>query len=138
MEIRNLDHINLTVRDFDETVDWYGRVFGFEEVEENVQDGVRWGVIRAGDAMLCIYEAKGRELLDRFELADRGLHGIAHFGLRISDPEAWLRTIEREGLEILYGGVVPWPHSRSWYVKDPTGYEIEVACWNEDRIRFDP
>ena len=71
MEVRNIDHLNLAVGNFDETAAWYGRVFGFEKVEEGLQDGVRWGVIRA------------------------------------------------------------------WYIQDPTGYEIEVACWNDDTIRFD-
>jgi catechol 2,3-dioxygenase-like lactoylglutathione lyase family enzyme len=74
MKVRHLDHINMTVRDFDQTVDWYGRVFDFELVEEALTDGVRWGVIRSGEALLCIYEDPNREHLDRFELKDRGLH----------------------------------------------------------------
>ena len=50
----------------------------------------------------------------------------------------WEEVIEREGLEVLYGGPVHWPHSTSWYVQDPTGWEIEVALWNDDVITFDP
>jgi catechol 2,3-dioxygenase-like lactoylglutathione lyase family enzyme len=38
--IRQLDHLNLTVSHLDETVAWYGRVFGFVLVERDVQDGV--------------------------------------------------------------------------------------------------
>lgn len=138
MKVRHLDHINMTVDDFVETVDWYGRVFGFELVEEAVTEGIRWGVIRSGEALLCIYEDPAREHLDRFELADKGLHGMAHFGLRITDADEWLETVDREGLEVLYGGEVAWPHSTSWYLTDPTGYEIEVALWDRDRIAFDP
>lgn len=41
MKVRHLDHINMTVDDFVETVDWYGRVFGFELVEEAVTEGIR-------------------------------------------------------------------------------------------------
>ena len=136
MKVRNLDHLNLAVRDFNETVDWYRRVFGFEKVEEGLQDGVRWGVIRAGDAMLCIYEHPDYEFLDRFELADRKLFGLSHFSLRIDDPDSWLEIARRERLTFLYDGEIPWPHSRAWYIQDPTGYEIEVACWNDDTIRF--
>ena len=138
MKVQHLDHINMTVRDFDQTVDWYRRVFDFELVEEDTSDEVRWGVIRSGEALLCIYEAPDREHLDRFELRDRGLHGMAHFGLRITNEEAWLETVDQEKIEVLYGGEIAWPHSRSWYIKDPTGYEIEVALWDEDRIAFDP
>ena len=73
-----------------------------------------------------------------FERGRRKLHGVAHIGLRILDANEWLATAKRENLEINYGGVVEWPRSRSWYVTDPTGYEIEVACWENDRVRFAP
>jgi len=138
MKIRNLDHVNMTVTDFDETVDWYRRVFGFELVEDKVTDRVRWGVIRSGDAMLCIYEHPRREHLDRFELKDRDLHGMAHFGFRITDADEWLATVDREKVRILYDGEITWPHSRSWYINDPTGYEIEVVLWSDDEIEFEP
>jgi len=52
--------------------------------------------------------------------------------------DGWLETVERHGIEIQYGGEVEWPHSRSWYVFDPTGYEIEVVFWQDGTIRFDP
>lgn len=136
-----IDHLNFTVRSFDESAEWYRRVFGFEIVERQVDNGLPWGVLRSeggkGQVMLCIYEAPNRELLDRFAQRDRGLHGLAHFGLRIHDEAAWMETLEREKLDVLYDGVVDWPHSKSWYIKDPTGYEIEVALWNGDQVSFD-
>ncbi len=136
MELRNIDHLNLTVADFDATVAWYGRVFGFELVEEDVQDGTRWGVIRQGDVMLCIYQFAEGRLVDRFALREKGLHGINHFGLRITDREAWEETMVREDIEVLYDGPIRWAHSTSWYITDPTGYEIEIALWDGDTIAF--
>lgn len=136
MRVAQLDHLNLTVADLDATADWYARVFGFEQVEGGVQEGVRWGVLRGGDAMLCVYEHPELRYQDRFAMQKEGLHALAHFGLRIADVEAWLETLARERVPVHYGGVVTWPHSRAWYVSDPTGYEIEVVAWNEDRIDF--
>lgn len=138
MQVKQLDHLNLSVQNFDTTVDWYGRVFGFELVEEDVQDGVRWGVIRSGEAMLCIYEHPEHESTDRWKLARRKHHGVAHFGLRVTDADTWRATLAREALPILYGGPVEWQHSVSWYINDPTGYEIEVVSWNHDQIHFEP
>jgi len=137
MRVKHLDHLNLSVADFEATVAWYGRVFDFELVEESVQDGVRWGVIKGGEAMLCIYERPGLTKLDRFQLADKGLHYLAHFGLRITDEAEWLETVKSEGLEILYDGPVRWPHATAWYLLDPTGWEIEVALWDDDTVAFD-
>ncbi len=136
--LRNIDHINLTVADFRESARWYEQAFGFVVVEEAVTDGVLWGILRAGDSMLCLYEAPDFTLLDRHQLAERKLHGLAHFGLRISDPEKWQRIAREMGIEILYGGTYRWPHSDSWYIKDPTGYEIEVVHWDKEQISFDP
>jgi len=136
MQLKNIDHINLTVADFDDTVAWYGRVFGFELVEEDLQDGTRWGVIRNGDVMLCIYDNPDCRYEDRFTMHKKGLHGINHFGLRITDQAAWEAIIAREQLTVLYDGPVAWNHSTSWYITDPTGYEIEVALWKDDTIRF--
>ena len=52
MKATRLDHLNLTVRDFEETAAWYGRVFGFEVVERETDErGRLWGVLRAGDAL---------------------------------------------------------------------------------------
>ena len=137
MTVKSIDHVNLTVADFDATAAWYGRVFGFEVVEEGDQDGIRWGVLRAGDSMLCIYEYGDCRLDDRHALRAAGLHGINHFGLRITDRAAWEETVVREEVNVLYGGPLSWPHSTSWYVTDPTGWEIEVALWDHDVVAFD-
>jgi len=137
MRVRQLDHLNLSVRDLDESVEWYARVFGFELAERGLSAaGVPFAVLRSDEALLCVYHRPGRESLDGAELERRGLHGFNHFALRIEDREAWEEIVEREGLELLYGGLVEWPHSLAWYVTDPTGYEIEVALWNEGAPAF--
>ena len=64
-------------------------------------------------------------------------HAIKHFAFRIKDRGLWERTVEKEGLRLYYGGAIDYPHSQSWYVHDPNGYEIEVAAWDEGRARFD-
>ena len=137
MRIKNIDHLNLTVADFDASVAWYNRVLGFELVEEDVQDGTRWGVIRQGDGIHSARQSEDCRLEDRFAMRKMGLHGINHFGLRITDRQAWEKTISRENIELLYDGPIRWLHSTSWYIEDPTGHEIEVALWDDDTVAFD-
>ncbi len=137
-----IDHLNLTVNSFDETAAWYERVFGFSVVEKDMQDGEPWGVLRSesgeGSAMLCVYQSPGRDFLDRFALRDRKLHGLAHFALRIHDEAEWLKIVGHEEITVMYNGVIEWPHSKSWYICDPTGYEIEVVLWHDERVAFSP
>ena len=136
MKISMLDHLNLSVLNFDETVDWYGKVFGFELMEEGVRDGVRWGTIQSGDALICIYEKPGHELLNSEITEPNEKIGVNHWGFRIEDENKWLDTIKKYDIDVKYGGVVPWNHSKSWYVFDPSGYEIEVAKWKNNKPRF--
>jgi catechol 2,3-dioxygenase-like lactoylglutathione lyase family enzyme len=133
MSVKHLDHLNMSVRDLAESLDWYGRVFDFRKVEGGTYDGRPWAILKSGDALLCLYEHPARKSPDPEE---HGHHGAAHFGLRVTDRKAWEETVRRERVAVEYGGAVRWPHSTSWYVTDPTGYEIEVACWDEDTVRF--
>lgn len=127
-----VDHLNMTVNSLEETERWYARVFGFAAVERGVRNGHRWAILRQSDTMLCVYEYPE---LKRGQ-GDGPRHRIFHFGLRVDDRSAWEATIEREKLEIDYGGAIRYPHSLSWYLSDPTGHELEVSYWDNDEVSF--
>ena len=137
MSVKHLDHLNLTVANLQETIDWYGAVFGFEVVERGARETKPWAILRSGEARLCVYEHPHREVPDRFLQDEELRHVIYHFGFRLTDREAWLAKVAEHGLKLEFGGENVYPHSRSWYISDPTGYGIEVAIWDEDEIRFD-
>ncbi len=132
MTVKHLDHLNMTVQDLGKTTEWYHRVFGFEIVEKGVWNGAPWAIIQSGDAMLCVYE---HPELTPIEDDGAAAHHINHFGLRITDKAQWEETVKRESIPVHYGPY-RWPHSTAWYVEDPTGYEIEVALWDDDRVKF--
>ncbi len=136
MKIKHLDHLQLTVENLKESLDWYQRIFGFERVEGGDRSGHPWAIIRSGEAMLCLYETPRPETIDEAEIDDQPMHRLRHMGFRISDEAAWRETLEREALKLYYYSPVRYGSSTSWYVKDPTGYGIEVVCWDEDTIQF--
>ena len=136
MTIKHLDHLNLSVTDFAESAAWYQRVFGFELVERGFYNSRPWGVLKAGQAMLCIYEHSARSFIDGEKLAENSIHGVNHFAFRITDKLDWEEKIKQENLTIAYGGAWRWPHSTSWYINDPTGYNIEVVLWDDDKVVF--
>jgi glyoxylase I family protein len=137
MSIKHLDHLNLTVSNLEETIRWYGAVFGFEVVERGERESGPWAIIRGGESTLCVYEDASRASPDRFRQDGKARHVIYHFGFRITDREAWLERVRAHKLVLEFGGENRYPHSSSWYVVDPTGYSIEVVLWNRDEIRFD-
>ena len=114
---KGIDHLNLDVQSLEKTLDFYGKLLGFRELEDLPDDNGK--IIGDANAKLAIYEKKDFPIYEK--------HGLSHIGFNIDnfdDVEAHCTEI---GAEILYGGVVRWPGTRSIYVKDPNGYELELT-----------
>ncbi len=130
-----LDHINLTVANLKDSIEWYGKIFGFEAVESGTTPrGVKWGIVAMNDSMICMTEDKERILADRHE--DPSVHRIGHFGIRVSNLESWRQIVKENNLKVYYGGEIHYPFSTSWYVHDPSGHEIEVSYSAQEKLQF--
>jgi len=136
MKIKHLDHINLTVKNLKESMEFYERVFGFKLVEKGENMNSKWAIIKNGDAMLCIYEHPELREPESYKTENRKFHGINHFSFRILDPVAWLSVVKKEKVYIDPEDIIEWPNSLSWYVLDPNGYSIEVVYWKDDVVNF--
>jgi len=133
MTVRNLDHLNLNVQNLAQSIRFYRDLFGMEPVESGADSGYgEWAILRGGDAMLCLYERPEFQLRDNVRARE-----LKHFALRLESADGLAAKIEALGLSLGYGGEVRYAHSRSWYVTDPTGYEIEIVVWDDDDVRFD-
>jgi catechol 2,3-dioxygenase-like lactoylglutathione lyase family enzyme len=116
-----IDHINMRVTNINESIDFYQKNFGFEMKEDCRDDDEPWAIIGLkGVAYLCLYEHP-----DKKRPGDDLT--INHFGLVLKDFEKAETALRENDAEILYGGPVQWPNSRSLYIKDPSGHEIELA-----------
>jgi len=119
LEARSIDHVNMKVKDLAQSVQWYKDLFGFEiKQEENPNKIDAPSKIIGNDSIkLCMYEVS--------DMSPEG--GIAHFGFNIKNFDEVIKRCKELGVQILYGGVVDWETSRSVYVVDPSGYEIELG-----------
>ena len=134
--IKSLDHINLSVKNYQESLQWYQELFDFTEVEKGEYSGRVFGIIKSGAAMLCMYEDPSRDFMSADQLKKQKIHGINHFALRIIDHDEFENRIKQQDIKVKFGGAYRYPHSTSWYIADPTGYEIELVKWDADEIRF--
>lgn len=117
LETSGIDHINLQVRNLDESCRFWHELFGFEVLEDMPIDGGR--IIGNANAKLALYEDSS--------LAGVGKKGFAHVSFHIENFEEVETCCRELGIEIKYGGSVQWPQSRSIYISDPNGYEVELA-----------
>ena len=109
-----IDHINLTVKDLEESVAFFRDLFGFEVKED--QPGYNSKIIGNSAIKLCLYEDRALEI---------GA-GINHYGFCIENFDEIVAQCEALGVSMPYG-VVDWGQSRSVYIIDPSGYEIELS-----------
>ena len=54
----SLDHINMSVINLDESLQFYNETFGFENVEQGTYKGTPYAIVKNGESMLCMYELK--------------------------------------------------------------------------------
>jgi catechol 2,3-dioxygenase-like lactoylglutathione lyase family enzyme len=114
----SLDHVNMTVRDLEESVNFYGELLGFVEKKDQAEQASK--IIGNDNIKLCLYEDPDLEI---------GA-GLNHFGFHIENFEEIVEKCESMGISMPYG-VVNWEKSRSVYIVDPNRYEVELSEFNE-------
>jgi len=128
IEFASVDHINMFVRDLDESVDFYSLVFGTDPdpKEEGTTKGLRWCIIGIPSKFyFCLYELKGR-------VFDPDAMHINHIGFFVPDFDETVKRIRSAGIPVEYfDRPITWTNhagqSRSLYIRDPNGYYIEFT-----------
>jgi lactoylglutathione lyase len=119
---RGIDHINLNVNNLQESISWYQKVFGFEVKEQGVSsNGNDYAIIgKSGRGFLCLYPVSEGFPAPR----------LNHLGFAIDNFDDFVEFVKAEDIDVAiysFGMVVEYPNSKSVYIKDPNGIEIEVS-----------
>lgn len=120
-----LEHVNLTVRDLDRSIDYYCKLLGLQVRWEGKALSER-GTVRAAHVggercYLALFEAEEPERA----VSDYGHAGMNHFGLVVADLQA-----TRERAVAL--GTPPhldadYEPGKRFYICDPDGIELELV-----------
>jgi len=115
----SIDHVNMKVKNLADSVEFYLNLFGFEIKQEDNPNktDVPSKIIGNNSIKLCLYEVPS--------MSPEG--GIAHFGFHISNFDEIITKCHELKVQILYAGEVDWEKSKSVYIVDPSGYEIELS-----------
>ncbi|CAD6522285.1 Glyoxalase/bleomycin resistance protein/dioxygenase [metagenome] len=111
----SMDHVNMIVKNLDESVEFYKNLFGFEVKKEQPEDKSK--IIGNSNIKLCLYEDP--------QMKPEG--GIAHFGFHVENFDEIMDICKSLGVKIYYDGPVQFEKSRSVYISDPSGYDIELS-----------
>lgn len=126
IRVSGIDHVNMSVADLSRAMAFYESVFDFRLVED--------GRARI-DAPYVIMTAGGRAYLALHENEKTGKPSrpfINHWGFVVGDLDRVLEKLGDHEVPVQDGdskssGIRQWAHSRSIYIYDPDGHEIELA-----------
>lgn len=135
MEVKELGHIVLYVRDLERSRRFYGEVLGWREATRLGDVGAMFSSGRTHHELLLLEVGP-----DAHPIPQGRRVGLYHFGLKIGESDDELRgAIERlqeEGVTIV--GTADHTVTHSVYIVDPDGNEIELyidvqpEVWRED------
>ena len=100
--MRGIHHVAVAVRDLDEAIETYGRLFGAElEHRDTVSEqGVEAAAVLVGESRIELLAATDEDTpVGRF-LARRG-PGMHHVAYEVDDIEAQLVTLAEQGVELI-------------------------------------
>lgn len=120
LKATSMDHVNMNVKDLAESIEFYKNLFGFEiRKEDNSPNKLDAPskIIGNDSIKLCLYENDS--------MSTGG--GISHFGFHIANFDLIIDKCKELNVEVLYGGPVEFEKSRSIYIKDPSGYDVELS-----------
>ncbi len=126
MKIKAIDHINMNVLNLNESIKWYQEIFGLQVKERGLSSrGTPYAIVgQSGKIMLAIYQVEEGKKLEF-----KQFQGINHFGVEVENFDQTYRFIKNKGVTIndYEGDVLHYEKSRSMYILDPNGHEIEIS-----------
>ena len=112
----SIDHINMSVKNLKESVEFYSKLFGFTLKKD--QPDMASVIIGNDRIKLCLYQDPSLQIEA----------GINHFGFHIDNFDEIEFLCVDLGVEVLYAGQVTWEEkTKSLYIVDPNGYTIELS-----------
>ncbi len=117
LNITGMDHLNINTNNLEKTKSFYKNLFGFKVFEEGDNSGHPYAIIgKENTVYLCVYEDPNF----KFKKED-----FSHLGFHIDNFEDVTQALKENNIPI----DLDWDYkySKSIYITDPSGYEIELS-----------
>ena len=128
MEVKELGHLVLYVRDIGTSARFYRDVLGWRQIMGDDLSGHAGRRVRLPEPAHPPRAAAHRGRADATAIPPAGGSGMYHFGLKVGDSDDELRdavrTLQENGVPIL--GASDHTVTHSLYIADPDGNEIEL------------
>jgi catechol 2,3-dioxygenase-like lactoylglutathione lyase family enzyme len=129
-------HVGVSVPDLQSSIDWYGRVLGFELVRRQRIESIpaEIAVLKHGAMHIELFQAEGAKPLPserREPDSDVRTHGNKHVAFGVADVDAFARELRRRGADVVW--VKHFPHGgANIFIRDNAGNLIEFLQAPQD------
>ena len=120
MATYELHHLHHETADVDSTVAFYQTNFAAELIERTERDGVQWGTVRVGGALINVTNR------GVFNVGLGVYNGLDHFALRTTDLDATVALLKANGVNFFLEPMTPKPGVRIAFVSGPDNVKIEL------------
>ena len=126
MKVKGIDHVSLNVKDIKASVEFYGKVLGFRQLETVPFDGFS----------LVYFEIPGGGRLELFDYGgknpkterDETEAGLRHLAFAVDDVDEAERRLRAQGVKITLPATdLPSLNSRAILFLDPNGVTLEYC-----------
>lgn len=117
LTLKGIDHLNINTHNLEQSKDFYQKLFGFKVFEEGEASGHPYAIIGEENvAYLALYE----DPQFKFKRED-----LSHIGFNIENFDQVIQSLEELNIPV----DLDWDYkySKSIYITDPSGYEIELS-----------
>ncbi|TFL18780.1 VOC family protein [Jannaschia formosa] len=131
MRIEGIHHAGLSVADFDASVAWYRRHFGFELLKEWGDANLRMGLIGKDGVHVEIFAEPGAAPgpdEGRGVGESMSQRGWKHLAFTVPDIVAAIETLRADGVTIMVEPVHDAPPGYAYaFLRDPDGNHVELV-----------
>ncbi len=129
IDINGINHVAISVADFEESIGWYQRVFGFEVLDRSQipGTGIQVAHMQGTGFLLEIFCAPNSNPLPperRIPNQDLLTQGNKHFSFGVKDAHQAKEDMEKMGVEIAFVAEVDGTYGV--FIRDNTGNLIEI------------
>ncbi len=127
MELEGIDHVALSVRDVEQSAQWYGDVLGFEHRHKDVWGGIPT-FIGKGTTSIALFPAKSTTKASAAE----GVR-MLHLAFRATRKNflAAQEELNRRGINFEFED---HEISHSIYFRDPDGHNLEITTYDLEGV----
>lgn len=125
-----LEHVNVTVKDPDQTAAILGELFGWQVRWHGASiHGGRTVHVGTSDQYLAVYSMADSRVLETTSYTQVG--GLNHLGIVVADLDATERRVKAAGFTTFNHG--DYDPGRRFYFRDNDGIEFEVVSYAGDQ-----